>query len=214
MATRCTIPSACTPEGGLANQRSRPCRLDSEQRLHLIALLPHLLELALEAALRKQARPAADAHAIALPLHVADRDERERGAVFALDAERRAERAALHAAIRFAQPALAGGRARRNAERSGGMKTAHHFGERHLLVAAALREKNRRDEMRDGRQPQESQRTDFDVAERREATNDVVDDEPVLAPFFRIRQQLLGARNHGCPRERHRAIRARFRPEQ
>jgi hypothetical protein len=42
--------------------------------------------------------------------------------------------------------------------------------------------------MSDVRQSQQSQRTDLDVAERAETPNDVVDDEPVLAPFLRIAQ--------------------------
>src|SRR6202008_3416069 len=131
-----------------------------------------------------------------MPLHVADGHERERGTVLALDPERRAERAPLHTAISLAQPALSRLRARRDTECSGRMKTAHHLRERHLLVPVALREKNRRHQMSDVRQMEQSQRANLDVPERTETPDDVVNDEAMLAPFLRIAEQLRRAQ-HG-----------------
>src|SRR5207253_2455140 len=78
---------------------TRETGLDLEQRLDLVALLAQLLELALQAALRQHPGARADAHLVAVPLHVADRHHGQRGAVLALDAERRSERPPLDAAV-------------------------------------------------------------------------------------------------------------------
>src|SRR5947208_13745353 len=61
--------------------------------------------------------------------------------------------------------------------------------------------------MRDRRQAQDVERADLDVAEWREAANDVVDDEAVLAPLLAVREQLLSARGGARPGQRHRGVR-------
>src|SRR5207244_13130281 len=66
-------------------ERSRDVgSFQSEERLHLLALLAQLVELAVEPRLRDQTGAGTDAHVLPLPLHVADGHERERAAVFAL----------------------------------------------------------------------------------------------------------------------------------
>src|ERR1043165_7143946 len=60
---------------------------ETEERLPLLALLAQLLELAVEPRLGDEPRAGAYAHVLPLPLHVADRDERQRAAVLALQAE-------------------------------------------------------------------------------------------------------------------------------
>src|ERR1051325_11327510 len=166
----------------------------SEERFHLLPLLAPLLDLAVEARLGNEPRAGADAHVLSLPLHVADGHERKRASVLALEAERRAERAALHAAVGLAQPALGRFVAGPGAQGGGGMKAAGHFRERHLL-RRRLGEENRRHQVRDLRQTQRADRTDLDVPERRQAPHDVINHHPVLALLFRIAQQLLGARD-------------------
>ena len=98
--------SALLVKNGVTSRVIRAA-IETEERLDLLALFAQLVELALHAALRQETGAGADAHLLAMPLDVADGHEGERGAVFALHAERRAERAALHAAVRLAQPALA-----------------------------------------------------------------------------------------------------------
>ena len=79
-------------------------------------------ELPRQAALRQHPRARADAHHITVPLHVADRHQRQRRAVFTLDPNGAPNRAPLHAAIRLAQPALADRRARRDARAAVGWR--------------------------------------------------------------------------------------------
>jgi hypothetical protein len=55
---------------------------------------------------------------------------------------------------------------------------------------------------------------DLDVAERRQAANDVVDHHAMLAQLLRIAQQLRRARERPRPRERHRRVTASLRAEE
>src|SRR5581483_12524745 len=122
----------------------------SEQRLHLFAFLPQLFELALQFALREETRARSDADRIARPLQIANRDERQRRVILALDAERRPECSPLHPAIRIAQPPLPRFRPRPHTKRRRGLKAPHHLRERHLHISieSALAKENRRREMR------------------------------------------------------------------
>src|SRR5207253_3294454 len=177
----------------------------AEQRFDLLAFFAELIELALELTLGKQSRPRAHPNRIAVPLHIADRDQRQRAMIGELQPEWRAMRAALHAAIRLPQPPLACFGARRDAEGGGGVEAADHFDERHALGADLL-ESNRRREVRDAGQLEDADRFDFDVSERREAANDVVDDHAMLAQLLRVAEQLRRAIGGPRPRPRHRLI--------
>jgi hypothetical protein len=104
------LRNAASSAAGSTNAVAGPPHLfadEPEQRLHLFALLAQLLELALHPAFGEHAGSRADANAIGSPVHVADGHEGQRGAVFALDAERCAKGAATDVAVGLAKPALA-----------------------------------------------------------------------------------------------------------
>ena len=107
----------------------------------------------------------------------ADRYERQRRPIRPLESERCTERPPLHAAVGFAEPSLPCLVPRRDAQCGGRVKAPDHIGKGHLLVAAVLREEDRRHQVGDRRKAQKSHRSDLDVPERRQSPDDVVDDE-------------------------------------